>query len=63
MPPRPWPKPVQVTDCKDCGHRHGARCQYLLGKEGNETHVCGCEGAEQTKKRIPVPSPGVGQLM
>lgn len=62
MPPRPWPKPIPTVDCKECGHRHGRRCQYVLGKEGDQTHVCGCEGVE-LKKRIPVPSAGRDQLM
>lgn len=63
MPPKPWPKPIPVTDCKECGHRHRARCEYVLGEEGNKKHVCGCEGIWETKRQIPVPSAGVVRLM
>lgn len=62
MPPRPWPRPTPVADCKECGHRHAARCQHILGKEGAEIHLCGCQGT-YVKKQIPVPSPRVERLM
>lgn len=57
VPPEPWAKPIPVADCKECGHRHGARCQHVFGKEADEAHVCGCEGV-LAKKKIPVPYPG-----
>ncbi len=60
LAPRPWPKPP--AHCKECGHRHDARCQHVFGNEGDKMHVCGCEGLE-TMKQIPFPRASRPQLI